>query len=268
MAILGRRQPFRIKISGALFSGIQFDASSNSTFKTASSSYNWNHTWQGVNRFLDVSISMLSAAGTTVTNITYGGGNMTFVGAISSITGSDRVEVWRMTGADSGAPAAGSNSIVVSLSAPLNSVGTAVSLVGVHQTLPIEGFVTAQQTNGVTPFPISINVVSIADQCWLLAALATTDSAPTIAGGATQLQSVTGGSGTGALSDQGPITPAGTTLMSWSTAALTTSSMAGMAIRPYTASGPVSFDPSLGFPMWTSEPDYEIIKEGYQVVAY
>ncbi len=28
------------------------------------------------------------------------------------------------------------------------------------------------------------------------------------------------------------------------------------------------FDPYFGFPMWTSEPTYETIKEGYQVVAY
>src|SRR5882672_4805105 len=91
--------------------GIEFDAASNSGYKTASASYSWNHTCAGNNRCLLVGISMLSVAGSSVSGITYNSVSLTKIRSQASVSGAVRAELWKLD-----APAIGTHSIAVTLS--------------------------------------------------------------------------------------------------------------------------------------------------------
>lgn len=218
--------------------GVAFDAASNSTYQTAQSSYSWSHTCTGANRFLAVDIELLSVPGTTVSSITYNGVALAFIGAKSTVSGAGRVECWGLA-----APASGSNTIAVTLSAAVGSAGTAVSYTGVHQTVPTEAFNSAQATN-VGAADATVTVTSVADNCVIHAACATDDTS--ITAGNTARNNVTGALGSGADEDTGPITPATATAMSYTgVGALQTWAIAGYAIRPTTAAGGNTYSPSI-----------------------
>lgn len=210
--------------------GIVYDASSNSGYQTAASSYSWSHTCTGSNRGLAVDISLLSVPGTTVSGITYNGIALSFVGAKSTVSGAGRVEQWFLAN-----PASGTNTIAVTLSAAVGSAGTAVSYTGVHQTSPTEAFNSAQATNvGATDATVSITTVAVND--WVHGAIATSDTA--ITANQTSRNNVTGAAGSGANEDTGPIASPGATTISYTdVGALATWAIAGYAIRPTTASG-------------------------------
>ena len=210
---------------------IIFDSASNSGYQTAQSTYSWSHTCWSVNRYLFVSVSMLSVAGSSVTSITYNGVAMTFIGAQASAVGAVRVELWGLI-----APASGSNTVAVTLSAALDSVASAISLNNVHQTSPTEGFNSATATN-VGAADATVNVTTVADNDWVLDGVATDDTAITVGAGQTSRNNVTGALGSGANSTEGPKTPAGSVTMSWTNvAALATWSIAAVGIRDINAS--------------------------------
>lgn len=212
-------------------SGIQFDAASNSGYQTAQSTYTWNHTCTGSNRHLLVGISMLSVAGSSVSGITYNGVAMTFLGAKASVSGAIRVELWGLV-----APATGTNAIAVTLSASLDSVGGAISTTGVHQTSPTEAFNSASATN-VGAADATVDVTTVADNDWVLDAVATSDTTITVTGTQTQRSNVSGALGSGATGSQGPKTPPGTVTSAWTNVgALATWSIAAIALRPIAAS--------------------------------
>jgi len=128
----GRAQPHRPLVSGLYtYTGIVFDAASNSGFQTGSSDYHFSRTCQGVNRFLLVAIPILSAPGTTVTAVTddYDGTPVAFtkIGSGSSATGAGILELWGLV-----APAAGTKNIRVQLSGSVTSAGLASSYTGVN----------------------------------------------------------------------------------------------------------------------------------------
>lgn len=230
---LGRSWPIRaqVKKTFALDADIHFDAASNSGYKTASGSYSWSHTCTGASRYLVVGISMLSVAGSSVSGITYNSVAMTFLGAVASVSGAVRAEIWGLI-----APTVGSNTIAVTLTTALDSIGCAISLDGVHQTSPTEGFASATATN-VGATDATVDVTSVADRCWIVDQVATDDTAITIGAGQTSRNNVTGTLGSGADSTEGPKTPAGSVTMSWTNvAALATWSIVGVAIRPASAS--------------------------------
>ena len=207
--------------------GIAFDAASNSGYQAAASSYSWSHTCTGANRYLTVDISMLSLA-QTVSSITYNSVALTLIGVKNSISGAARVEQWGLV-----APATGSNTIAVTLSGSIASAGTAVSYTGVHQTYPTEGFNSAQATN-VGAADASVAITPIADNCWVHAAVASDDTS--ITANQTSRNNVTGGGGSGADEDTGPISPAAVTTMSYTNiGALATWVIAGYALRPIAA---------------------------------
>lgn len=209
--------------------GVVFDAASNSGVQTAQSTYTFNRTIAGSNRFLAVDVAVLSA-GATVTSVVddSGGGNvaMTFIGARSTITSFGRIETWGLTN-----PATGTKSIQVNLSGSITSVGMAVSYTGVHQTSPYEGFNSNQATN-VGAADATVAVTSVADLDVIHAALATDDASVTA--GQTSRNNVSGGATlSGADEDTGPITPAGATTMSYTgIGAAQTWAIAGYALRP------------------------------------
>lgn len=210
--------------------GIAFDAASNSGYKAASSSYSWSHTCTGNDRYLVVGISMLSLA-QTVSGITYNSIAMTLLGSRNSITGACRVELWGLL-----APSLGTNTIAVTLTGAIASAGNASSYTRVHQTSPIEGFNSAQATN-VGAADATVNVTTVADNDWCVDVIATDDGSITVGAGQTQAGNVTGAGGSGAMSYEGPKTPAGSVTMSWTgVGALATWSIGSIALRPTQAS--------------------------------
>lgn len=220
----------RKRIFLSSFTGIQFDAASSSGYKTASASYTWSHTCLGTDRYLTVGISMLSVAGSSVTGITYNSVALTKIGHIASASGAVRSELWGLI-----APATGTNTIEVTLSAALDSAGSASSYTGVHQTSPIEGFNTASATN-VGAADATIDVTTVADNDWVVDNVATDDTAISVGAGQTQRGNTTGTLGSGAMSTEGPKTPAGSVTMSWTdVAALATWSIGAVALRPVAA---------------------------------
>ena len=211
--------------------GIQFDAASNSTYLSAAAEpdgiYSWSHTCTGANRFLVVGVSMLSVAGSSVTGITYNGVALTKIGHVASVSGAVRAELWGLI-----APATGSNTITVTLSTALDSVGCAVSFTGVHQTSPTEGFNSASATN-VGAADATVDVTTVADNDWVIDCVATDDTAITVGAGQTQRWNTTGTLGSGAGSTEGPKSPAGAVTMSWTdVAALATWTISAISIKP------------------------------------
>lgn len=222
---------FLTLLNGAGTSGIAFDAASNSTYKTTASTYSWSHTCTGSNRYLTVGISMLSVGGSSVSGITYNGVALTLIKAQASVSGAVRAEIWGLT-----APASGSNTVAVTLSASLDSIGGAVSFTGVHQTSPYEAANSATATN-VGAADATVDVTTVADNDWCIDVVASDDTAITVGAGQTSRNNVTGTLGSGAMSTEGPKTPAGAVTMSWtSVAALATWSIASVALRPTAAS--------------------------------
>lgn len=211
--------------------GIMYDMASNSGYQTAQSTYSWAHFTGGDSRYLVVGVSMLSVAGSSVSSVTYGAENLTLLGTVASGAGAVRVELWGRV-----APLQGSNTIAVTLSAALDSAAGATSFTGVHQVSPTEAFNSATATN-VGAADATVNVTTVADNDWVIDTVATDDIAITVGAGQTSRWNVTGTLGSGAGSTEGPKTPAGAVTMSWTdVAALATWSIAGIAIRPISAS--------------------------------
>lgn len=220
------------------FDGISFASASSSGYTAATTSFSGAAIWSGSARMLSVDVSMFGP-GVTVTAMTYGGANCTFIGGQSTVTSFGRVESWRIVQADSGAPAAGSNTLSVTLSGSVAFAVNWVAYTGVHQTSPTEAFNSAQATNvGAANATVSITTVAVND--WVHGAVATDDASVTA--NQTTRNNVTGAGGSGADEDTGPITSPGATAISYTNVgALATWAIAGYAIRPTTASLPTPF---------------------------
>lgn len=216
--------------------GIAFDAASNSGYQVAASTYTFNRTVSGANRFLAVDVSLMGTAGTTVTSVTDDSTGaaipMTLIGTSSN--GTRRVETWGLV-----APSTGTKTIAVTLSAAINSAALATSYTGVHQSAPTEAFNSATGTNAGTATDASVVVTSIADLCWIHGAIAT--DALAITANQTTRNNVSGALGSGADEDNNAAkTPAGTVTMSYTGLGITSAwAMGGYAIRPVSAAATV-----------------------------
>ena len=212
--------------------GVAFDAASNSGYQTAQSTYSWSHTCTGSDRFLTVGVSMLSVAGSSVSSITYNGVALSLIRARASAAGAIRAELWGLIN-----PASGANTIVVTLSAALDSIGNAVSFSGVNQTLAYEAANDASATN-VGAADATVDITTVANNDWGVDVVATTDTAITVGAGQTSRGNVTGTLGSGAMSTEGPKTPAGSVTMSWTdVGAAATWTIVSAAVRPTSATG-------------------------------
>lgn len=223
---------------------ISFDVAGNSGDQAAASSYSGSASWNGVNRALAIDVSMLGA-GVTVTAMTYGGANCTFIGAQSTVTSFGRIEQWRIIQSDSGAPAAGANTLSVTLSGSLEFVVEWVSYTGVHQTTPTEAFNSAQATNVGSATDASVSITSIASGCWVHAGVVANDTS--ITAGNTTRNNISGTLGSGGNEDNGiALNPAGALAMSYTGMGITTTwAIAGYALRPISASaGTITVAPS------------------------
>lgn len=231
---------------------VAIDATSNSGYQAAASTYSWGHTCAGTDRYLAVDVGVLSVPGTTVTGITYNGVALSFIGAKSTVSGAGRVECWGLAN-----PASGSNMIAVTLSASVASAGVAASYVGVDQTTPAEGFNSAQATN-VGAADATVTVTTSTDNDWVHGAVATDDTAVTA--GQTARNNVTGVGGSVANEDtDGFVHPAGTQAASYTgVGALATWAVAGYGVRSVQATTPSTVWVSLP-PDATPQPRAQLV---------
>lgn len=216
--------------------GIAIDASGNSGDVAAADNWSGSASWNGSDRILAINVPMLGP-GVTVMAMNYGGAACTYVGSIASVTSFGAVEQWRICSSDSGAPAAGSNTLAVTLSGSIEFTVAWTSYTGSHQTVPTEAFNSAQATNTGSATNASVVITSIADNCWIHAACVANDTS--IAAGNAPRNNVPGTLGSGANEDNGGAkTPAGAVTMSYTGMGITTTwAIAGYAIRPLAASG-------------------------------
>ena len=132
-------------------------------------------------------------------------------------------------------PALGSNTVEVTLSAALDSIGAAVSFDGVRQSDSTEGANSATATN-VGTADATVDVTTVADNDWCVDVVASSDTAISVGSGQTSRSNVTGALGSGAMSTEGPKSPAGAVTMSWAdVGALATWSIVSVALRPVVA---------------------------------
>ena len=212
--------------------GIQFDAASNSGYQSAASSLSWSHTWSGTNRFLAIDIAMLSVTD-TVTAMTYGGANCTFIGAQNVVGGTGRIECWRICQNDSGAPSTGANTISVTLSGSLACAGAAVSYTTVSQTTPTEAFAGNSGINTGSATNATVVITTTVANDWVHAALATNQSSG-IGSSQTSRNIVAGTLGTGADADTGPNASPGAQTMTFTGEGITSAwAVAGYGIVPF-----------------------------------
>lgn len=231
----------------AVAAGIAFDAAANSGDIAAANTYSGSASWNGANRLLAVDVSCLGA-GVTVTSMTYGGAACTFIGSRATVTSLGSVECWRIKSTDSGAPAVGSNTLVVNLSGSIEFTVEWASYTGVNQVTPTEAFNSAQATN-VGAADATVTITTVSDNCWVHGAVVASDT--TITANQTSRNNVSGTLGSGANEDNNAAkTPAGAVTMSYTNvAALATWAIAGYGIIPvadFEAANRRSIGPKVG----------------------
>src|SRR5437899_967627 len=163
----------------------------------------WAHTTSGTNKVLVVGVSWANITTRTVTSVTYAGQTMTSAGSAVNANNAG-AEIFYLV-----APAAGSNTVSVTLSGSANSlVGGAVTLTGVNQTTPLGTFASATSSS-TTP---SVNATSNAGETVIDTVSLTSSGAITVGVGGQTQQWQAGTSGRGAGSTK-PGAPSPT--MSW-----------------------------------------------------
>jgi hypothetical protein len=222
---LGRRQPFPPIIKRMRFWDylIAFDAATASAFVTAASTISWSHTCTGADRYLTVGVALF--AGVSVSTLTYNSVSMALIRA-EELSGV-RAEIWGLV-----APDTGSHTVLATLSGSGAGVGGAVSFTGVNQTSPYEA------ANGSTGENVDqevvVTVTTVANWDWVVDVIASDDTAITVGSGQTQRINVSGAPGSGAMSTEGPKSPAGAVEMGWLSAVGTYANV-GVALRPVVA---------------------------------
>lgn len=215
---------------------IAFDAASNSGDQSAVSSVSMSVAWNGTNRMLAIDVPFMGAAG-TVSSMTYGGATCTLVGARNVVGGTGRVEQWRICQNDSGAPAAGSNTLVVTYSGVIADTSVdCVSYTNVNQVSPTEAWNGNSGINAGSATDATVVVTSTTDNCWFHYAMASSQTSG-MASSNTSRNIVTGAGGTGADADSNAvISPAGAQTGRWTGNGITSAwAVGGYAIKPFVA---------------------------------
>ncbi len=109
----------------------------NSGDVAAASTYSGNGYWNGSSRMLSIDVQILTNT-RTVSSVTYGGAAATLIGVVTK--NAMRLESWRIHSSDSGAPAAGNNTVAVTISGSAEFVVNWVNRQHVHATTPTEAF--------------------------------------------------------------------------------------------------------------------------------
>jgi hypothetical protein len=220
---------------------IAYDATAASALAT-SSPITWTHTCAGANGMLVVAIHAYGYNKTpTCSAVTYNGASMNNVLTVAANTGNYKINltVWLLP-----APATGS---AYTVSATVSNIswafGTSVSYSGCSQVT------TADNTNYATFTTTgshSINVTTIADNCWVVCPVITADGsyADVLTALQTSRQNLQNGSSlpsAGLEDTNGPKTPAGIKSVGWSnTHTPQIGIVGGVSIAPYVAASGAS----------------------------
>lgn len=188
----------------------------------------WMHTCTGSDRFLVVSVMLWQdVAGTgTISRLTYAGVDLTKAQGLT--TGSMRAEIWYLAN-----PKVGSNLVNATVSGNTDDRKFRSS------SYTGAGALDASNTGtGSTGNP-TVNITTVADNCWVIDAVAKFGTgAATVGAGQTSVMNDVSGSTLGAASYEGPKTPAGAVTMSWTEATANDWSAVAMSISPLTTSTP------------------------------
>jgi hypothetical protein len=111
---------------------------------TATTPFSFSHTHSGGSQDALVVVVFINSS-QTATGVTYNSVALTLIDRTATATDGERIEMWRLL-----APAAGANTVQVTLSSAASAVAIAVSLSGVHQTTPIGTAVTDAFTGSGT----------------------------------------------------------------------------------------------------------------------
>lgn len=183
---------------------IAFDAVSTGNSGIAANTIFWSHTCSGDNRVIIVGCIVPSL---TTTDVLYNGVSITKSTSIA-ITGGE-VSLWYLV-----APLTGTHIVSAVFSGAYTSADCgSISLTGVDQSSPIDAISTSSGT-GTTA---SLNITTVANKAWVVDIVGNVvgSSGFTVGGSQTQRWNSTNLFDDGAGSTLGPVTPAGSTAMSW-----------------------------------------------------
>lgn len=182
---------------------VKFDAASSSPYEAALSTYNWNHTVRvASNRILLVGVGIFATG--SVTGITYNGVALTKIR--SDVSGIYRSELWQLI-----APATGTNSVAVTLSASLTSIAAAVSYFNADQTA-----IDANNGANGTNTPASASITAVVGSCRVVGVMASASaSGVTSASGQNPRTTASGALGTLASDDYADLAAAGSKTLTW-----------------------------------------------------
>lgn len=180
---------------------IAFDATSHAN-EAFSSPLAWNHTCTGSNLVLVVSVTFVGTATSIAT--TYNGVSMTLID--TATTGTTNSLLYYLLN-----PSTGINSISCSFSGTPDIYGGAVSLTGVSA-------LDAHNKSIGTTNAVTTSVTTVSDNTWIVDGMTGSQGATvTVGGSQTQRQKTLYVASTTifGMSTRGPVTPAGSTAMSW-----------------------------------------------------
>jgi uncharacterized repeat protein (TIGR01451 family) len=202
----------------------------------------WQHTTgPGLDRVLVVGVSNF-AANKPVSQVTYGGVPLTFLGAVDGGSGSNnrRTELWYLVG-----PAVGTAPVVVTMGGGAKVVVGAASYFGVDPLAPVSGFFSAEGTGTTASVAVPGGVGQLAVDC-----IATKGAAVAILPGAGQTQlwnEVTRTNGGNVMGGGSHAPGVASTVMSWTLQkqnywVLGATSLLPAPPRPYLADAMVKLD--------------------------
>jgi hypothetical protein len=218
---------------------VAWDATSNSGAQVFATSYSWNVTCNGSNRYLTVGVSIYSATA-TVSSIVRDSQSMTLLGAKTQ--GSYRSELWGLSN-----PNSGTKSCLVTLDTDfLDSAATANSFTNVDQTTGTESFVSAGATNGASDDPATVDSTTVVSGDIVVDCLTTGSFSPVVGSGQTQESNIGDAIGCSGSSIEGPKSPAGSVTMSWTGIGMFgTWAIAAVGLRPVPSA--VTYTATAGF---------------------
>lgn len=195
---------------------IAFDVASNGRAGPSVTSLTFSHTCTGSNLILVVGTSVSDTTDTNrpVTGITYAGVAMTKIREDDEATADFTSGLWYLIN-----PATGANNIVVTTTGSVSRIiAGGISLTGAAQS----GQPDAHNGALTTTTSITVDVTTVADNCWVIDAYSSSwgGTNPVAGGGQTQRWINAGTAADGIGSTEGPKTPAGAVTMSWTAGSL------------------------------------------------
>lgn len=211
---------------------IAFDAAANSGLHGTAASYSYNHTCTGSNLLLVVAVAFRGSSG-TVSGITYNSVALTNVANASNSVLARRISYWYLF-----APSTGTNSVAVTFSvAPTtDSIATSVSYTGVDTTAG--GPDASNNASGTSTAP-SVNVTTVAANCMVIDAMATTVVITGVGSGQTaRVQDQGGANIRGNMSEEGPVAASTTVTMDWTLGSSVNWAIGAASFKPATGGAP------------------------------